>query len=183
MIDNRTYVRGWASVYILVPSQISFRQLHVASDYDVTDVTWHGLCQGNLQFLVFGHRIISPSTRKKKYICSFWNTENIPYTTVLSKSDTSSHIGPFKGVLIFRITKIWKSVWWWANKWVALNWNECGRKRPLPNSNRPNYRGVQIPGTKSPGRRNWARWRIRFVGPQCCICFMLPLRLEFWLGP
>jgi len=33
VIDNRTYVRGWASVFIPVPFRISFWQPHVAWDY------------------------------------------------------------------------------------------------------------------------------------------------------
>ena len=43
VIDNRTYVRGWASAFIPVPSRISFWLPHVAWDCCVRDATCYGL--------------------------------------------------------------------------------------------------------------------------------------------
>ena len=43
------------------------------------------------------------------------------------------------------------------------------------------HSGAQIPGRRSRGRRNFARWRLTSVAPHYRPCFLSPFwRLEFW---
>jgi hypothetical protein len=58
---------------------------------------------------------------------------------------------------------------WYVCMYVDV-WNHCGRKRSLPKSNRPNYRGVHITGHQIA----WAKI-LRTVATKICWCSVLNL--------